>query len=125
MTRRAHTTHLARRRQRTQVVGTILPVALGILSACAKFPEDIPARAPLTALETVSCGTARSALTDERGRLVRLSNEQTKIAVMDVASSALIFLPISRVTGANQEEEVAISKGEVALLEHRVAVCDP
>lgn len=93
------------------------------VAACAKLPEDIASTKPEAGYDRLSCRDARTHLLEERDNLAALSTEQTKIANTDKITSALLFVPVSALSGQDLEDEIAASKGRVEALEARLAGC--
>ncbi len=87
------------------------------------MPDDIPAAKLDTGFDQLSCRDARIQLETERSSLAALSAEQTKIANTDKITSAVLFVPVSVLSGQDRETDVATAKGRIDALETRLGRC--
>ena len=102
-----------------QPLKTVCIIAmLAAVSGCAKNPESIsPMAMPVNAYSGLSC--EQLAIEYQRSAMALASVEQQqRSAVMgDAAGVFLIGVPVSSLTGADKEGEVALRKGEVVAIQ--------
>jgi len=98
------------------------PVLAALLvAACAKQPGGVaPAMAPASAYANFSCPELTHMLVNERARLRSLEKEQKQAAAADAVGVFLFLIPVGSVFGADQEAELAISKGKVQGMEQQM-----
>lgn len=97
---------------------SMMLLAVATLGACAKNPESIsPMAMPVNAYSGLSC--EQLAVEYQRSAMALASVEQQqRSAVMGDADGVfLIGVPVSSLTGADKEGEVALRKGEVVAIQ--------
>lgn len=100
----------------------ILPFALA-LSACAKNPDAITPVSMGNAFATTDCRQASALLAREQASLKQLESMQAAAVAQDAVSVLLFAVPLSNVSGANKEGEIAAAKGKIIALETRMMTC--
>ena len=93
------------------------------VTACAKRPDAIAPVGLGDAYAGTSCSQARADLVSEKANLDALSAAQNQAATGDAIGVFLILVPVSTLTGADKEGEIAASKGKILALERRLASC--
>ena len=94
------------------------------LAACAQSPDAIaPVAMPDGMFASTSCTTARAEQAATAARLTALSEQQQNAVTGDVLGVFLIGVPVSSLTGADQEGLIATEKGKALALEARLAGC--
>jgi hypothetical protein len=89
-----------------------------MVASCAKRPDAIaPASIPFEAYTGQSCDELALALIAEKQNLAALSSSQNSAATGDAVGVFLIGVPLSSVSGGDQEGNIAVSKGKVQALE--------
>ncbi|MEJ8476864.1 hypothetical protein [Roseibium algae] len=98
-------------------LGVFLSLGLAV-SACAKRPDAIvPVDIPISAYTGQSCSKLAEQLRHEKDKLQTLSNSQNDAATGDAFGVFLIGVPVSSLTGGDQEGNIAVSKGKVQSIE--------
>jgi len=88
------------------------------LASCAKRPDAIsPAAIPIQAYQGQSCEQLASTLATERQTLARISDAQNNAATGDAIGVFLVGVPVSSVSGGDQEGNIAVSKGKIQAIE--------
>ncbi len=103
-----------------------LAAALGatiIVSACAQSPSSIAPVSMGDAYSGVDCTKVRNDIIAERERLAALSAKQQGAVVGDAVGVFLIGVPVSSLTGNDQEGHIATSKGKINAMEARLLRC--
>lgn len=101
-----------------------VPFALAALTAaCAQSPSAIAPVSMGDAYASVSCSKARGMLTTEQTTLASLSSKQQGAVMGDALGVFLIGVPVSSLSGGDQEGAIATSKGKVVALENRLLRC--
>jgi hypothetical protein len=89
-----------------------------VLAGCARRPDSIaPAHIPFEAYSSMDCAQINSLLVSERQILASLEVQQNSAATGDAVGVFLIGVPISSLSGGDQEGNIAVSKGKVQALE--------
>lgn len=101
----------------------VVPSLILALASCAKIPAEIPPSPALGDYSRLSCSAAKAKLQTENNQLTALSAAQTKTANADKVSVMLVFAPVSALTGRDQADEIAKSKGRIVALQSRIAQC--
>ncbi len=101
----------------------LISIAILAISGCAKNPDSIAPVSMDASYQNVSCSQASRMLPTERSRLANLEARQRNAANGDAVGVFLIGVPVSSVSGGDQEGEVAVSKGKVLALENRLLAC--
>lgn len=96
---------------------------LTLAGACAPSPDAIAPVSMGNAFSSMSCGAAAQHVTAERSTLAALSASQRSAAAGDAVGVFLIGVPLSSLSGGNQEGAIAASKGKILALESRLAGC--
>lgn len=100
----------------------IISTAL-LVAACAKGPGSIAPVSMGDAYANTPCGAARQMFTQEREKLAALESKQRSAVAGDAVGVFLIGVPVSSLTGGDQEGQIATSKGKVLALESRLSAC--
>lgn len=96
----------------------VLGLVVLTLAACAKRPDAIaPANIPFEAYLTQSCDELASLLIAEQQLLSALEAQQNSAATGDALGVFLVGIPVSSVTGGDQEGNIAVSKGKIEAIE--------
>ncbi len=93
------------------------------LAACAQSAASIAPVAMGDAYRGTSCATASAMLNTERQTLATLSKAQEGAVAGDAIGVFLIGVPVSSLSGADNEGAIAASKGKVLALEARLSGC--
>lgn len=102
----------------------ILTAAAVTLAACARSPDAIaPVPMPAGMFATTSCAAARAEQAATTARLTALSAQQQSAVTGDALGVFLIGVPVSSLTGADQEGLIATEKGKLLALNARLAGC--
>ena len=96
---------------------------LALAAACAQSPDAIAPVSMGSAYDSLSCHKAQTMLTAERNTLNALSAKQKSAVVGDAIGVFLLAVPVSSLTGGDQEGAIATSKGKVVALENRLLRC--
>jgi len=89
-------------------------VSAVVLSACAKQPENIAAAAmPTAPYERMSCAELAGHALAKTQQIEGLSAEQRDAASGDALGVFLLGLPLSSMSGGDQETAIAIARGEM------------
>jgi hypothetical protein len=89
-----------------------------VVTGCARRPDSIaPASIPFEAYASMDCAQINSLLISERQILTSLEAQQNSAANGDALGVFLIGVPVSSLTGGDQEGNIAVSKGKVQALE--------
>lgn len=100
--------------KRLFVVGLMVLIVAG----CARRPDAIaPANIPFEAYMTQSCAELASLLVAEQQMLSVLEAQQNSAATGDALGVFLVGVPVSSLTGGDQEGNIAVSKGKVEAIE--------
>lgn len=87
---------------------------LAALSACAKNPEAIvPVTMPVNAYSGLSCDQLAAEMQKSTTALTTVESQQRQAVTGDAVGVFLIGVPVSSLTGADREGDVALHKGEV------------
>jgi starvation-inducible outer membrane lipoprotein len=100
-------------------VKRIVPaVALLLLAACAKLPDEITAAEvssdPYMQMECPQLAQVRM---QQQSELSALEEQQTKAAKQDGAAMSILHVPLASMRGMDRSEEVAAAKGRVAAVD--------
>lgn len=102
----------------------LLPVLLlPLFAACAKGPDAIVPVSMGPAFQATPCAQAQAMLSTERVQLAALSQTQRGAQMGDAFGVFLLGVPVSSLSGGNQEGAIAASKGKVIALESRLSAC--
>lgn len=102
----------------------ILPFLMILAAAaCAKSPESIVPVSMGNAFENLSCGSASQMLATEQVTLAALETSQRNAVTGDAIGVFLIGVPVSSLSGNDNEGAIAASKGKVLSLEARMLNC--
>jgi hypothetical protein len=90
--------------------------------ACAPWPEQIAAApVPPQLHGGLSCPQLAGVQADLNRRLAWLSAEQTQSAMDDTVGVLFTLRPLASLSGGNLQDQVALAKGEVDLVNGRLA----
>jgi len=93
-------------------------VALLTIAGCAKRPGAIaPTNIPVSAYLNQSCSSLAQELSQEKTTLAALSKAQNSAATGDAVGVFLVAVPVGSLVGADQEGDIAVSKGKVNAME--------
>lgn len=96
--------------------------ALLLIGGCAKRPGAIAAAPlPADAYAGLSCERIKTDLAAEKVELFKLSQKQNDAATGDAVGVFMIGLPVSSMTGSDNEGAIAVSKGKINALEAAAA----
>lgn len=102
----------------------ILTIAISAtLAGCAKQPNSI---APVSMGDTysnVSCSKAKKLYKDESAKVPTLIAAQKNAVAGDAIGVFLTGIPISSLTGADLEGQIAATKGKLIALAGRLEAC--
>lgn len=93
------------------------------LTACAKGPDAIVPVSMPGAYDSLSCRKSIELLATEKQTLEALSKKQRNAQVGDAIGVFFILVPVSSLTGNDNEGAIATSKGKILALESRTASC--
>lgn len=98
-------------------------VALLAVAACAQQPAAIVPVSMGDAYANVSCSKAKQLYLKESAKVPTLIAAQKQAVTGDTVGVFLIGVPISSLSGANIEGEIAATKGKLLALGARLDVC--
>lgn len=99
-------------------------LALGvILAGCAQQPASITPVAMGDAYTHVSCSKARQLYDVEAARVPSLVKAQKGAVTGDAVGVFLLGVPVSSLSGADLEGEIATTKGKLLALGARMETC--
>lgn len=92
--------------------------------ACAPAPSSIkPAAVPLNTYAKTSCSRASTLLSTARVNLASLEDRQRQTARNDTLGVILIGVPTASATGGDKQGQIALLKGQIIALQHRMEKC--
>jgi len=94
-----------------------------VLAACAQQPASIQPVSFAGAYDEVSCARAQTLHQQEAARVPALVASQKQAVTGDAVGVLLLGVPMSSLTGADLEGEIAATKGKLLALESRLDVC--
>lgn len=105
---------------------TMLPllvvVALGSAVGCAPRPEQIAAApVPPQFFARLSCPQLVNTQTALNRKMARLDAEQTQSAIDDTMGVLVTLRPLASLSAGNLQDQVALTKGELAAVNARLA----
>ncbi len=96
----------------------IAAMVILVVTGCARRPDAIaPATIPFEAYMTQDCSELASLLIAEQQMLNVLSSQQNSAATGDAVGVFLVGVPVSSLTGGDQEGNIAVSKGKIEAIE--------
>lgn len=99
----------------------VLPMAF-VLSACAEAPENISAaQIPDSTYANANCSSLMKSEVQNTQLLHALSADQKKAQSGDAWGVFLLGLPISSMSGADKETEIALTKGKIDAIRRQQA----
>jgi hypothetical protein len=102
-------------------LAAVLGLVAGLGTGCAPRPEQI---APAPVSPQLYGGLSCPKLVAEQSRLNRrlaaLSSEQTQASVDDAVGVLFTWRPLASLSGGNLQDQIALTKGELALVNHRL-----
>lgn len=98
-------------------------LAMLALAACAKSPDAIAPVSMGSAYASHDCAATDRDLNAERTTLAALEKQQRGAVAGDAVGVFLIGVPMSSLTGGDKAGDIATSKGKIAALEARAAIC--
>lgn len=96
---------------------------LAVLAACAQQPGAIAPVSVAGAYDSVSCSRAAELYKQEAARVPALVSAQKNAVAGDAVGVFLIGVPVSSLSGADLEGEIAGTKGKLLALEARLQAC--
>tara|TARA_R100000935_G_scaffold26969_1_gene47066 strand:- start:629 stop:961 length:333 start_codon:yes stop_codon:yes gene_type:complete len=94
--------------------------AMAAVSACAKMPDQIAA-ADIGGqqYDRYSCKQLAEAKLAQSQNLSNLSAKQKAVAEGDAVGVALLGMPLSSMSGGDQETNIAVTKGHIEAIDQR------
>lgn len=100
----------------------LLCAAVGSMLGCAPRPEQIAAApVPPQLFSGMSCPQLVNAQSALNRKMARLGAEQTQSAVDDAVGVAFTLRPLASLSGGNLQDQVALTKGELGMVNARLA----
>ncbi len=101
----------------------ILGTCLTLLSACAQQPNSIQPVSMGDTYADVSCQRAAQLYKDEAAKVPTLVAAQKNAVAGDAVGVFLIGVPVSSLSGADLEGEIAATKGKLIALAGKLEAC--
>ena len=103
-----------------------LAIVLGVavvLSGCAQQPASIAPVSLGDAYNNVSCSKAKKLYNEEAAKVPALTAAQKEAVTGDAVGVFLLGVPVSSLSGADLEGEIATTKGKLIALGARLETC--
>lgn len=101
----------------------ITTVALSLFVGCAQQPAGISPVSMGSAFASIPCTKARQLHNTESAKVPSLVAAQKQAVTGDAIGVFLLGVPVSSLSGADLEGEIASTKGKLLALEARLAAC--
>ncbi|MBZ0163384.1 MAG: hypothetical protein K8H74_11800 [Notoacmeibacter sp.] len=97
-------------------------IALVVMSGCATPPDRIAAiDLPTSVYANETCAGLAAERSTTTAKLAVLEKKQNKAVMDDAAGVFLIGLPVSSMTGGDQEVQIAAEKGKLQAIDRSIA----